>query len=339
MKVLVAGSFPGHVGGTGQRSTKQHQPLFDACSALGQELAAAGHTLLVGSDSPNTADYHVALGFVEEAQRRREHSFTIEIHRPDDAKVPYTQLPANVIVQRHRHLPSGPGSNKWFVAHVLALDSCDALLTIGGGASTRVLGKIAAGRGAPVLAVRTFGGSSAELFDHLSLLYQHQYGLRAEIDSALSTWHPGSARQAIALLDQLAEASAETKHSYFLSYSWKDFAEADHVETVLRRNNRPVNRDESAIDLGDGLNEAIRGLIEASDTYVALLSQNFEESDWCPDERQYARQRKSKGLKPRRIIELVISDDLTEELGEELKAIASHREQRELKIRQAIEQE
>lgn len=340
MKVMLLGSIPGHVGGINQPATVLHEPMFKACAQLGAAVAARGDVPIVGSDSPNTADYYFMRGFLGHA---RTHStqprLAVEVHRPDDGKIPYAADEDAVDVTRHFHPQGTESSDKWFMAHVLALDAANAVVTIGGGNSTRIAGKIAAGRGVPVLAVRTFGGTSRELYDHLSTLYHHQYGLRAAMDSSLENWRDSSAETVVNLLHKMADPAARTAHAYFISYSRKDLWAADHVETLLRRANRVVNRDEASINLGDGLNQAIKGLVAASDTYVAMRSKSFDESKWCSDEYEFARARKEGGQKPRRIIDIFIDDDCPPDFGDDLAARASLREQRQLAIRQAMDQE
>lgn len=95
-------------------------------------------------------------------------------------------------------------------------------------------------------------------------------------------------------------------HSYFLSYSWYDLPEADHIELLLLRQNRIVNRDEPTIGFGEGLSDTIMNLIERSDTFILLCSTNYFKSKWCIPELKFALSRKKNGLNPARIIPLYV---------------------------------
>lgn len=98
--------------------------------------------------------------------------------------------------------------------------------------------------------------------------------------------------------------SSGSDHTYFVSYSWADCAVADHVELLLLRNQRRVNRDETDIRAGGGLTESIRSLISKSDTFLALISEDYATSRWCPDELSFALERQAQGVRPRRVIPL-----------------------------------
>ena len=136
---------------------------------------------------------------------------------------------------------------------------------------------------------------------------------------------------------------ADEPHLYFISYSWTDFAAADHVELLLLREERRVNRDETDIRAGGGLTKSIRALISESDTFLALISENYVKSRWCPDELSLALERKESGLRPYRIVPLRLDlsegDGLPIDLEEVLCLDATSRLHRSSAIARVISEE
>jgi hypothetical protein len=121
---------------------------------------------------------------------------------------------------------------------------------------------------------------------------------------------------------------------------WEDSEYADHVEVLLHRFRRAINRDESLIGAGFDLSDVVKSLINESDTFIALYNERFSKSTWCPQELEYARNRQAKGLKPRRVILLML--DETEppiRFTNLLRQSGRDRMQRELCIRRLIEEE
>lgn len=101
---------------------------------------------------------------------------------------------------------------------------------------------------------------------------------------------------------------APRQHVYFLSYSWADFAIADHIEALFWRNGRRVFRDENNLRTGDTMSSVIETLIKQCDTFVALWGENYHKSTWCPGELQRALDLKSALGRPSRIIVCKIDD-------------------------------
>lgn len=93
--------------------------------------------------------------------------------------------------------------------------------------------------------------------------------------------------------------SAAAPHSYFLSYVWENSEFADHVEVLLYRFRRAVNRDERIFAAGVDLSDVVKSFIDESDTFIALYNERYTKSTWCPQELAYARGRQAKGLKRR----------------------------------------
>ena len=84
----------------------------------------------------------------------------------------------------------------------------------------------------------------------------------------------------------------------------------------------------------------MKTFINESDTFIGLYNERYTRSTWCPQELAYARNRQAKGLKPRRVVLLML--DETEppiQFTSLLRQSGRDRMQRELSIRRLIEEE
>ena len=88
------------------------------------------------------------------------------------------------------------------------------------------------------------------------------------------------------------------------------------------------------------LSNAVATMINEADTFLAVYSEHFSNSSWCPQELEYARNRNLKGLKPKRIILVVIDSSLAPlRFTDALRPSGSTRTDRELCIRRLLESE
>ncbi len=341
MKIFFIGSIPGHKPGTGQEPTAGDQPLFSAAREIGYAAAARGHTVIVGSESSNTIDYYLVEGLTRFCTEHPDAIAKLEVHRPQDSAAPYTGGPSNLKVNREYYHEDTSAPHRWVVAHVRMLDSCDALVTLGGGTSTRIIGNIAADRQVPVVAIRSFGGSSAELYDRLHYVYKDKVDDTGALQKLVLPWQPDHATETITLAEAMVAVAAGVQpHLYFLSYSWADSSTADHVEALLRRNNRNVLRDENNVKSGGSLSRAIETLIVQADTFVALWSKDYARSSWCPNELEYARNRQADGLKPRRIILVTLDEsEVPIRFTDTLRQLGRERDQCELAVLTMLREE
>jgi hypothetical protein len=334
MRLLFVGSIPRHEPGIGQAPTEEHEMLFKASEEIGYAAVKHSHTVLIGSDSKNTIDYYIARGAIRYCEENPDKSVTLEVHRPEHLSEVFSERPNNLSVSElpYHHDRSLP--HQWIVSHVRALDSCDILITLGGGTSTRLVGNIAADRQMPVIAVASFGGSSEELYERLKYLYKERIGTSDTLRPLTKSWHSEFAEEIIMFAEALYKARAKQKpHLYFLSYSWNDSSIADHVEALLRRSNRNVLRDEDNVRSGGSLSKAIEALIDQADTFVALWSEAYAKSTWCPNELEYALNRHAGNLKPSRIVLFTLDNTLPPiRFTDTLRPPGSDRTQRQLAI-------
>lgn len=340
MKLLFIGSNPYHKPESSQKPKSEHEAMFFAASELGKEAAKRNHIVLLGSDSPNTIDSYVSKGFIEFCKENKDKQRTIEIHRPNDLKVPYEVAIDNLKVERHYYHNDLNNTHKWIVAHVRALDICDCVIALGGGFSTRIVGNIAADREIPIVAISLFGGTASELYDRLQYVYKSKVRDNNIVQSLVTPWNPVSAEKVITLSEALSTSIRTSPHLYFLSYSWSDAEKSDHIEALLRRNNRNVLRDENNLQTGSRISGTIEALIKQSDTFLALWSKAYLESSWCPNELEYAINQKLKFGKPSRII-LCSLDDTSPpiRITDSLRFQGQDRTKRELSILRLLKEE
>lgn len=341
MKILFIGSIPGHKPESGQKPLPEHDALFLAAKDIGVKAAEKNHTILIGSDSKNTIDYYIAQGIIEYCNKNKDKQRHIEIHRPNDSKSPFNEnLPDNLKVIRQFYHEDSSNPHKWIVTHVRALDSCDCVITLGGGSSTRIVGNIAADREMPIVAVSSFGGTSIELYDRLQYVYKYKIEDNGIIQSIIRPWTEDSASNIIAIAEGLTESGRKSPHLYFLSYSWANSSEADHIEALLRRNGRNVLRDENNVRTGGSLSGAIESLIKQSDTFLALWSDQYSKSSWCPQELEFAINESSKNNKLTRVIVCSLDDTSTPiRVTGTLRSQGQDRTQRELTIMRLLKEE
>jgi len=342
MRLLFIGSIPEHKPGVGQAPVPEHETMFHAARELGYEAARRNHVVLVGSDSKNTVDAYVAAGVLKFCEDNPDAKRQMEVHRPNDGKVPFQVVPPNVEIRRkHYHQDERAPEYRWVVTHVRALDECDCVIAIGGGDSTRIVGHLAATRQRPIVAVGTFGGTARELFDRLLYLYQNKVSDSVGPQGLIQPWGAQSAGYVIAFAEVLAaSAIVRPPHLYFLSYSWTDSELADHIEALFWRNERRVLRDENNVKTGGALSGAIETLINQADTFVALWGSNYQKSTWCPGELQYARNLNEKSGRPRRIVICDIDGTPVDiRFANTLRASCKDRTERELTILRLLREE
>ena len=148
-------------------------------------------------------------------------------------------------------------------------------------------------------------------------------------------------RASYEVLEKALEAvQTQKQHSYFLSYDLGDSEVADHVEALIRRENRDVLRDEMTFQTVGEPPENIKNMINKSDTFIALWSQNFKNSVWCRNQLDHAYSRQDNNQKPYRIILLKL-DKTKISIGSRdyLRFLGEERESRELAIKEIVERE
>ncbi|WP_193759860.1 toll/interleukin-1 receptor domain-containing protein [Burkholderia sp. USMB20] len=239
------------------------------------------------------------------ASAARGRSIEVEFHFPDDAKV--RQSIENVVGQLklenvHR-IPHAPWQSDtedgrryaWLLSQLRALDSSNVTIAIGGhvDGSANMLLQVADGKRKHVLPFPVLGGAAKlsyerrryELEDKLGLNFikLQDHDVEDSLESMINAFAVGR--------DSVLDAPSNEK--IFISYPRARQAEADHVETLLRRRNITVFRDESDFGAGHSVVERIREAVFEATVFIALWSAEYACSPWCFDEFELALDRHS----------------------------------------------
>jgi len=339
MKIFFLGSIPDKPIKKRGEIVTEAANIVNACRQIGYSAAKHGHTVLLGSENINTIDLYIAEGVKRYCEEEGSHSAIIEVHRREGTIPIFADYPRNLRIDRIYY--HGNQQNKWTVAHVRVLESCDVMITLGGEKNTRAIGNLAADKEIPVIAIGSFGGSSNELYEGLKYIYKNKYNISANLHYLISEWKNDYSEEIISLAETINQINTRKQpHTYFISYSRLDCTIADHVELLLRRNNRIVFRDESDIEAGTRLSSAVTKLIENSDTFISIWSKNYTGSQWCLDELEFARNKKNIGERVQRII-LVNTDnqELPIHFSDFLSVNGLERDKRELGMRKILDYE
>jgi hypothetical protein len=163
MRILIVGS-----------STETNPPanFQTACRDIGAALARGGHTIIIGSDGPQTADRYVAEGANSVGGK---HDVIVyrppeqePLHDPGESDVPFANEIA-LFPNLNFQYKFRPGS--WAVAHTAGIREADAAIIIGGKRSSELVGQIAPILGKPVLALPMFGGAGQSIWNNLEGVY------------------------------------------------------------------------------------------------------------------------------------------------------------------------
>jgi hypothetical protein len=141
--------------------TKEKEALrnrfFSACRALGRALAETECSVIIGSQSPNTADRYVVDGAASEEGITR-----VMVIRPETDPEPYTK---EAIRWRERlEFIHKTVKGSWDDVRIPQLEAADAVILAAGGTGTRLAGYMAIVHEKPVFPISTFGGAAAALW-------------------------------------------------------------------------------------------------------------------------------------------------------------------------------
>jgi len=295
MKIFVVGGLVSRDDGD---LAAQREVLAGTCRQLGSNLAAAGHEIVLCSPFEDAADIHVLRGVATTAEGREAQ---VAFHFVDTAVV-RQKLEAIVTelgltrVSRIPHPPPQADNQQarryaWLLCQLNALESSHATVAIGGdpnGAANMLL-LLADGKRKAVLPLPFMGGAAKLAFDRRRYELEDRLGPGvAELQNEDGVSHVS---ELVATLAQGAGSSTKSRQvvpSFFISYARDRQGEADYVETLLRRRNLRVFRDESDFGAGHAIPAAIREAIFEANVFIALWSSEYACSPWCFDEMELA---------------------------------------------------
>jgi TIR domain len=298
MKVFVIG------GATSKRGTPEFDSeisiLQSSSHILGKELAALGHELVLCSPFSDSADYYAAIGSADGQKS------TLEFHYPDLDLVTkeLKQLIVDLPSAQVKRMPCAPVGTEahtanalqysWLFAQLNALDASAGVIAIGGKStgSAELLFKLAAARNKSILPLTFLGGAASAYFDSNYWDLYDVLGDRLNAVSEVSQVH-----RAPALLEELISgvSSHQSANRFFISYARARPQEADYVETLLRRRNSIVYRDEADFEPAAEIPTEIVRNIKRSNVFIAIWCTEYACSPWCFDELELAIERHKAG--------------------------------------------
>lgn len=281
------------------------QTLKSACSEFGTRLADAGHEVVLCSPFEDSADFHVLCGMTVNAKANQRPVAFHFVDMPIVRKKLETLI-GDLGLTRVSRIPYPPAQSEsrqalryaWLLCQLGALDSSHAVIAIGGEAdgAANMLLQLADARRKPVLPWPFMGGAAQLAFE------RKRYELHDRLGPEVEMLHDEASTACVSkLIETLAQGGAgsmrpaEKIPGVFISYARERQTEADFVETLLRRRNLQVFRDDSHFGAGHSIPEQIRQAIFRSDIFVALWSAEYACSPWCADEMEFALDRRESG--------------------------------------------
>lgn len=298
MKLFIIGSTPCKSESPGHLLERKR--LTEACFTIGRSIAAAQHDVAVCSPFADSADFDILKGissspnadeitidfnFVDTPSVRKALETTItELQLKKVNRIPH-EPPRQIDEQGMRYA--------WLLCQLRALESSHATIAIGGnpdGAANMLL-QLADGNRKPLLPLPFMGG--AALFAYERRKYELEDYLSEDIkllqdENAVGKIIPLISKLKSRKLSKITSSHSKRSPKFFISYSRARQAEADHVETLLRRRNLTVTRDESDFGAGHSIPANIRDSIHQCDIFIAMWCQEYACSPWCFDELELA---------------------------------------------------
>jgi hypothetical protein len=194
MKVLVSGSIRGIDPG-------RRQQLIAAAKALGEQLAAAGHTLIVGSENPDDVDPHVVSGFLS-----TPNGAPVEVHLVKSAPPCYVDNDAVKCIW-HRY-------DDWDVTVLeVVRGHADSVIVVGGNKGVVQAGIAGWMLGRAIVPIAGFGGGAEVVWGYGSSDRRRFYFdalTDEEIDQLNGPWTSATAARIAEHLSRCADYAKRT---------------------------------------------------------------------------------------------------------------------------------
>jgi hypothetical protein len=164
-----------------------------AAMELGRELAKAGCRMIVYSSYPEFIEFDAVSGFVS---AKPTSPGSIQVRYP--LSCPQPPFPDQTGYEDLFDWRPDRSAD-WEVAFYRSLEEVDGMILIGGGGSTLIGGLVAMGRRLPMVALASFGGAGAKVWESLSV--ERDLTTREDISlMARPKWTSTSASECIQLL-------------------------------------------------------------------------------------------------------------------------------------------
>ncbi|MED2794119.1 toll/interleukin-1 receptor domain-containing protein [Bacillus wiedmannii] len=269
----------------------------NTCVTIGQTLCDLGHSLIVCSPFKDSADYWVLQGFKRNNPKENQ---VVEFHfiDSDPVRAEIEKLEAKLHPLRIIKIPSPPpniedsksNSYSWLLCQLQALESCQIIIAIGGklGGSANMLLLLAESKRKQIIPLSFLAGAARESFLRRRYELADKFG-----DNYVFFQDETKIAESIKLGEVSISYNSTTEKSlnspnFFISYPRARPGEADYIETLIRRRNFQVFRDESDFGAGYAIPKQIEEAIYAADIFIAVWCAEYACSPWCFDELELA---------------------------------------------------
>ncbi|PZM08067.1 toll/interleukin-1 receptor domain-containing protein [Rhizobium tubonense] len=301
MKIFIIGGTT--LSENDERFAEEMATLDAAMGHIGRDIVQRGHDLVACSPFEGSADFY-AIGSAAKFLSGSDGACpVIEMHSPNDAGVTdeVRRLMGRTTArcfQPYAHpVAKGPNgeinwNNSWLLSQLAALDSCHAVVAIGGkmSGSANLLLTLATSKSKPIVPLPFLGGAAETSW--IDLRFGLDDFLKERMASLSVLEGIGTVVQSVEELanNSMKRADGQPKR-VFISYARSRPKEADFVEMTLRRRHFEVFRDERDFGAGRELSNEIKEHMERSNIFIAIWCNEYACSPWCFDELDAALQR------------------------------------------------
>lgn len=179
-----------------------------ACFEIGKALAEAGHSLVVGSDTENTADHFVVYGANSATSKRTKvlvNRPEADVLEPGPDRTPFAKAQSEKKLQRI-DFNYNRERGHWSANRVSQILASDAVIAIGGASGTLQTGYSAPLLGRPVLVIPHFGGAATKLWSQFAPDYDRA-GLKEKAAHLREEWTDSHAKLAVEVLQGLLRSN------------------------------------------------------------------------------------------------------------------------------------
>lgn len=283
MKIMI-------IGGKTERK-EDWEDIQKACFEIGKILCVKNHSLELCSPFEDSADYWVFKGYSSAGRNTGFVNFHYvklkqveeRLQELEEQSIKINKIPTFVKeIQDIKEMQYA-----WLLCQLEALDSCQCIIAVGGKAngSANMLLRFAEGKRKMIVPLIWAGGAAQSSYDRR--IYQLMDIFGDDLSLLNSRTFFNKVIEKIGIDRQ--EASKPIKErKIFISYARKRPYEADYIETLLRRRNIFVFRDESEFGAGEDIPIEIDENIHRANTFIAVYCAEYACSPWCYDELELA---------------------------------------------------
>lgn len=285
------------IGSPANTNNKQNEDFATFCFEIGKGLASKKIDLVLCSPYNDSADYHVIEGIKSSTEKK----LSLHLYYPKTDKLEkqwnskLNGLDGFIKVSKFRqesHLVDDPQSitYSWLFCQLQGITNSDFVIVIGGklSGSSNLLLRLADAQEKTIIPIKRFGGVGELFYEKKKYQLSDKFGYNYS-EELFSNLTPESLINTLINKPiDIASINIQNFHNekltFFISYSREKPAKADLIETILRRRNYTVLRDENNIAASQDIPNAIKENILKSDIFIALWCKEYACSPWCYDE-------------------------------------------------------